>query len=351
MMARTATTRPLSPSRDARRITLAHGGGGQLTDELVAGTILPRLGNDALNELLDAGLVSAGTERLALTVDGYVVQPLKFPGGDIGRLAVCGTVNDIAVIGGTLMAIALGLIMAEGLEQSILEDVLNSVADAAREADVRVITGDIKVVGRGQADGLYITTAGMGRVEPNRQLHPRRVEPGQVLIINGPVADHGLAVLLAREMPEVESVVRSDVAPLNGLIRDVLAAAGDAVTFMRDPTRGGLAGLCADLAARTGWRVSLDERAIPIRTETQYAAEMLGIDPLEVANEGKVVVIVAASARDAVLEAMHAHRLGREARAIGHIDPARDGICEITTVIGGRRIVQKPYGEQLPRIC
>jgi hydrogenase expression/formation protein HypE len=351
MIARDATPRPASPSRGTGRITLAHGGGGQLTDELVRDTILPRLGNDALNELLDAAIVAAGTDRLALTVDGYVVQPLKFPGGDIGRLAVCGTVNDLAVTGATPKAIALGLILAEGFEQSVLEDVLDSVADAAREAEVRVITGDIKVVGRGQADGMYITTAGIGHVESNCRLHPSRVEPGQALIINGPIADHGLAVLLARDMPDVESVLRSDVAPLNGLIRGVLAAAGDAVSFMRDPTRGGLAGLCSDLAARTGWRVSLDERAIPIRTETQYAAELLGIDPLEVANEGKVVVVLAAAACDAVLAAMHAHPLGRDARVIGHIDHARDGICEMITSLGGRRIVQKPYGEQLPRIC
>ena len=338
-------------SRRRGRIALAHGGGGQLTDELLHAAVLPRLGNDVLNDLLDAGAVCDGAHRLAVTIDGYVVQPLKFPGGDIGRLAVCGTVNDLAVTGATPIAIALGLILAEGLEQSVLDDVLDSIADSARAADVRVVTGDIKVVGRGQADGMYITTAGVGRVSAERRFHPDQVAPGQALIINGPIADHGLAVMLARDMPEVESVLRSDVAPLNGLIRDVLAQAPEGVTFMRDPTRGGLSGLCADLAARTGFHVALDEREIPVRPETEYAAEMLGIDPLDVANEGKVVFVVRPEAVGQAIDALHAHPLGRAARVIGRIERARDGCCELVTLMGGRRIVQKPYGEQLPRIC
>lgn len=338
-------------SRRRGRIALAHGGGGQLTDELLRSAVLPRLGNAALNELLDAGIVCAGEHRLAVTIDGYVVQPLKFPGGDIGRLAVCGTVNDLAVTGATPVALALGLILAEGLEQAVLEGVLDSIADAAREADVGVVTGDIKVVGRGQADGMYITTAGVGRMSVEHRVHPDEVAPGQALIINGPIADHGLAVMLARDMPEVESALRSDVAPLNGLIRDVLARAPGAVTFMRDPTRGGLSGLCADLAARTGFHVTLDEREIPVRPETEYAAEMLGIDPLDVANEGKVVFVVRPESVEQTIAALHAHPLGRAARVIGRIESARDGCCELVTLMGGRRIIQKPYGEQLPRIC
>ena len=334
------------------RIAMAHGGGGQLSDDLIASAILPRLGNDVLNDLLDAGVLCDRGQRLALTIDGYVVQPLKFPGGDIGRLAVCGTVNDLAVTGATPLAVALAMILEEGLEQAVLDDVLASIATAAREAGVRVVTGDIKVVGRGQADRMYITTAGVGGVKADVRLHPDQVTPGQMLIINGPIADHGLAVMLARDMPEVQSAVRSDVAPLNGMIADVLSAVPrGAVTFMRDATRGGLAGLCADLAARCGFHVTLEEGAIPIRPETLHAAEMLGIDPLEVANEGKVVLMVRPEHVATALAAMRAHPLGQTARVIGTIDDSRDGCCDLVTHMGGRRIVQKPYGEQLPRIC
>ena len=280
---RTATRR--------ERIALAHGGGGQLTDELLRSSVLPRIGNEILDELLDAAVIRYGSQRLAVTIDGYVVQPLKFPGGDIGRLAVSGTVNDLAVSGARPIGIALGLILAEGLERDVLDDVLDSVASTAHEAGVRVITGDTKVVGRGEADGMYVTTCGVGVVSHRARVHPSFVMPGDVLMVNGPIADHGLAVMLAREMPQVTSALRSDVAPLNKVIDEVLKRV-PGVVFMRDPTRGGLAGLCADLASRTGFHVRLDESVIPIRPETRHAGEMLGIDPLEVANEGKVVFAV-----------------------------------------------------------
>jgi len=339
-------------SEREKRVVLAHGGGGQLTDELLAGTVFPRLGNETLNELLDSGIVDTSAGRLALTIDGYVVQPLQFPGGDIGRLAVSGTVNDLAVCGAEAKGLALALIMEEGLERVLLAEIMESVRATADEAGVKVITGDTKVVGRGQADGLYITTAGIGVVPADRRMHPDQVKPGDVLILNGPIADHGLTVMLAREMPEVKSVLRSDVAPLNSLIVGVLGKGGDAgVVFMRDPTRGGLAGLAADLAKRTGYRVVLEEDAIPVRPETRHAAEMLGLDPLEVANEGKVVMVVRAAQAGAVLAALRRHPLGADARVIGRVEEARDGICEIRTIIGGRRVLQKPYGEQLPRIC
>lgn len=329
-------------------IALAHGGGGQLTDVLLNSLILPRLGNPALSQLLDSGIVPGS--RLALTIDSYVVQPLFFPGGDIGRLAVSGTVNDLAVCGAHPRALALSMILAEGLDRKVLERVLDSVAATAGEAGVRIITGDTKVVGHGQADGIYLTTAGIGELTGQHPPHPDHIEPGDVLIINGPIADHGLTVMLAREMPEVESVLRSDVAPLNGFIEHLRHAVAD-VVFMRDPTRGGLAGLTADLAARTGRRINLEESHIAVRPEARHAADMLGLDPLEIANEGKVLVVVHPGQAPAALAAMQQHPLGRESRIIGYVAPEKDGICTLHTTIGGWRVIQKPYGEQLPRIC
>jgi hydrogenase expression/formation protein HypE len=286
-----------------------------------------------------------------MTVDSYVVQPWRFAGGDIGRLAVCGTVNDLAVCGAEVLGIALSLILAEGLPRSDLEEALDSVAAAAKEAGVDVVTGDTKVVGRGQADGIYATTAGVGRIAAGRDLSPARVEPGDVILVNGPIGEHGLAVMLEREMPEVETVLKSDVAPLNRLVEGLLEAAGEAVVFMRDPTRSGVAGVVADLAHTSGWHVSLDEESVPVRPEARHAAEMLGLDPLEVANEGKVIAVVRPDAATRALEAMRSHPLGQEARAIGCVEDPRDGVCELRTTIGGRRILEKPYGEQLPRIC
>jgi hydrogenase expression/formation protein HypE len=335
------------------RVLLAHGGGGQLTDGLLKSSVLPRLGNPLLDDLLDSALIDLPAGRVALTIDAYVVQPLRFPGGDIGRLAVCGTVNDLSVCGAVPAGVALSLILTEGLPRRELEAVIDSVAVASAEAGVKVVTGDTKVVGHGQGDGLYVITAGVGVVPSGRRLHPDRVREGDVILINGPIADHGLAVMLAREMPQVDSAVRSDAAPLNRLIEALLAATGDAnVAFLRDPTRGGLAGVCADLARRAGRRIVLDEETIPMRPETRHAADMLGLDPLDVANEGKLVAVVRPEAAAPALDALRAHPLGVGAMAIGHVGAVdADGLCEIRTLMGGRRIVQKPYGEQLPRIC
>ncbi|MGD0462227.1 MAG: hydrogenase expression/formation protein HypE [Tepidisphaeraceae bacterium] len=331
-----------------QRISLAHGGGGQLTDDLLASCVLPRLANRALNELLDSALLP-GADRLAFTIDSYVVQPLKFPGGDIGRLAVSGTVNDLAVCGARPLGIALSLILTEGLERRMLEDVLDSISATATEAKVCIVTGDTKVVGRGQGDGIYITTAGVGAAG-TRRLHPDAVRAGDVLIVSGTIADHGMAVMLAREMPQVQSVLKSDVAPLNHMVERLLEQV-PGVAFLRDPTRGGLAGVAADLAARTGLHVTLHEGDIPIRSETWHAADMLGIDPLDVANEGKIVAVVRPDAVAAALAALREDEHGKEAHVIGAVGEQDDGVCELRTTIGGSRILQKPYGEQLPRIC
>jgi hydrogenase expression/formation protein HypE len=330
------------------RITLAHGGGGQLTDELFTSTILPRLGNKVLNELLDSAHLP-GADRIAMTIDSYVVQPLKFPGGDIGRIAVSGTVNDLAVCGARPLGIALGLILTEGLERSILEEVLDSIAATAKEADVAIVTGDTKVVGRSHGDGIYITTAGVGAVGKVRP-HPDAVCPGDAIIVSGTIADHGMAVMLARQMPQIESAVRSDVAPLNKMISRLLENV-PGVAFLRDPTRGGLAGVVADLATRTKLHVTMFEKEIPIRPETWHAADMLGIDPLDVANEGKVVAVVHLDDVDRALSALRQFEYGKDAKVIGLVGNEDDGICELHTSMGGSRILQKPYGEQLPRIC
>ena len=341
-----------STTQVSPQIMVAHGGGGQLTDELLNESVLPRLGNELLNELLDAAVMpSLGDDRPAVTIDSYVVQPWQFPGGDIGRLAVSGTVNDLAVCGAEPMGLALSLILSDGLPKSALHSVLDSIAGTAKEAKVRVVTGDTKVVGRGQADGMYITTAGFGRVKSDRRLSRRRIQPGDVILINGAIADHGLAVMLAREMPEVESVIRSDAAPLNQLIGDLLMELGDDLVFMRDPTRGGLAALGSDLARDSQWHVTLFEPSIPVHPATRHAADMLGLDPLDVANEGKVVMVVRKPSADRALEALRRHSLGHDAAIIGQIENMQDGLCELQTDIGGRRIIQKPYGEQLPRIC
>ncbi|MHC4413677.1 MAG: hydrogenase expression/formation protein HypE [Planctomycetota bacterium] len=346
----TSTGKPVV-NPHTQRIVLAHGGGGQLTDELLADVIRPNFANEWLDELDDSAVLPVESGHVAFTTDSYVVQPLEFPGGDIGRLAVSGTVNDLAVCGADPAYVSLGLILEEGLELDVLRRVLGSVADTAAEAGVRIVTGDTKVVARGQADGMYINTTGVGRLRPDRRLGMKHVRPGDVVLISGTIADHGLAVMLQREQESVvQSDLQSDTAPLNGLIGGLLDAVPD-VVFLRDPTRGGLAGVVSDLAEHTGRHLTIDESMIPVRQETLYAAEMLGLDPLSVANEGKVVVVVREGAKEQALDALRSHPLGLNAAIIGRFEPEADGLCELFTEVGGRRIIQKPYGEELPRIC
>jgi len=332
----------------AERIVMAHGGGGQRMDDLLCEVVFPRLGGPIED---DSAILPAGEGPIAFTTDGYVVQPLEFPGGDIGRLAVCGTVNDLAVCGAVPEALSLGLVLEEGLRTGLLARLLDSAAAAAEEAGVRIVTGDTKVVSRGQADGLYVTTAGVGRLREGVRLDPGRIRPGDVLLASGTIADHGVAVLLARQSgAAIRSDLESDTAPLAGLVGALLDAAPDTV-FLRDPTRGGVAGVAADLAERSGRRLAIEEADLPVRRETRYAAEMLGLDVLDVANEGKVLAVVRPGDEGAALDALREHPLGRDAVAIGRFEDERDGFCELVTRVGGRRVVQKPYGEELPRIC
>ncbi|MBI4717972.1 MAG: hydrogenase expression/formation protein HypE [Planctomycetes bacterium] len=332
------------------RITLAHGGGGELMGHLIQEHILSALGNPALDVLTDGAVLRSGTSRIVLTTDSFVVQPLEFPGGDIGRLAVCGTVNDLAVMGGRPLALSLGLIIEEGLEIDRLDRMLRSIAGAASEAGVAVVTGDTKVIERSTGGGLMLNTAGVAALDDGVHLGFDRVRAGDVVLINGPIGDHGMAVMSVRHGLEFETEIVSDAAPLNGLIQSVLLAGID-VHFMRDATRGGLAGVLADVSERTGMSMEVHESRIPFRRATRAAAEMLGFDLLSVANEGKVVLVVGADDAGRCLSVLRQHALGRQAAAIGTLAAGTVPMVELVTTTGGRRVVQRPYGEELPRIC
>jgi hydrogenase expression/formation protein HypE len=286
---------------------------------------------------------------LAFTTDSYVVRPLFFPGGDIGRLAVCGTVNDLAMIGAEPLALSCGFILEEGLELATLERVARSMRDSALEAGVYLAAGDTKVVDKGKADGLFINTSGVGRLRPGVSISGGGAKPGDALILSGAIGDHGIAVLSAREGLGFETDLQSDVAPLNGLVAAMLAA-GD-VHAMRDPTRGGLATTLCEIAAQSGACVEMDERSIPLHAPVRAACEMLGFDPLYVANEGKLVAFTAAADAEKILAAMRAHRYGAEAELIGRVVDGPPGQVRLRTVIGGTRIVDMLPGEMLPRIC
>lgn len=332
------------------QIVLAHGGGGELTQRLIAERFLPRLGNPLLDPLGDSALLELPAGRLAFTTDSHVVQPIEFPGGDIGRLAVCGTVNDLAVMGAVPRALSLAVILEEGLPLSLLDRVIDSIAAAASEAGVNIVTGDTKVVEHQRGDGLIITTAGVGELRGDVRLDLGRITPGDAVIVTGRIAEHGLAVMCAREGLGLQTQLLSDVAPVNGLI-DRLYAAGVDLKFMRDPTRGGLAGVLADLCQATRMTVRVEEQAIPMTGIARHTAELLGLDPLLVANEGKVVLVVPPEGAGRALAACREHPLGKHAAVVGHILEAQPPLVELVTRSGGRRLVQRPYGEELPRIC
>lgn len=331
-------------------VLLAHGGGGEATRQLIAERILPRLANPALDPLTDGAVLPSVAGRLCLTTDASVVRPLEFPGGDIGRLAVCGTVNDLAVMGAKPLALTMSLVLEEGLPFATLDRILDSVAATAREAGVAVVTGDTKVIERQRGDGLIISTAGIGVIPDGVELGIARIRPGDRVIVTGTIADHGMAIMACREGLGIATTVRSDVAPLADLCSRLLAH-GPALRFLRDPTRGGVANVVADLAEDGGFSVEILESAIPMHPGTRHVAEMLGIDPLVSANEGKLILVCAAEAADAILATCRAHALGRDAAVIGTISDRKPALAELVTVIGGRRIIGRPYGEELPRIC
>ena len=330
---------------------MGHGSGGRMSHELIGRLFQTPFANPALAAGDDAGVVAVATDRLAVSTDSHVVWPLVFPGGDIGRLAVCGTVNDLAMMGATPRYLTAGFILEEGLDVALLAEVVLSMQAAAAEAGVQIVAGDTKVVQRGKADGLYINTAGVGELPPGRAIGGARAQAGDVVILSGPIGDHGIAVLGARGELGFEADVISDVAPLNGLVAALLAAGGEAVHVLRDPTRGGVATTLNEIARQAGVAVVLDERAIPVRPPVVAACEMLGFDPLYVANEGKLLAFVAAEAAPAVLAAMRATRYGEEAVVVGRVQAAPAGRVLLRTAIGSTRVVDMLAGEMLPRIC
>lgn len=342
--------RPIGGVPQVDRIVRAHGGGGLMMGRLIKEHILTALGNETLDELTDSAVLVCPTSRIVFTTDSFVVRPLEFPGGDIGRLAVCGTVNDLAVMGGRPIGLSLGLIVEEGFALSVLDRILQSIAAAAKEAGVPVVTGDTKVIERQGGGTLLINTAGVGLLEDEVQLGFDAIRPGDAVLINGTIGDHGIAVMSARSGLEFQTPVVSDAAPLNGVIGELLYAC-PGVRFLRDPTRGGLAGVLADIAERTHLSIEMDEQQLPIHPATRAAAEMLGFDLLAVANEGKVVMVVAADEAEQALDLLRQHPLGRKASRIGQIVESDPPLVELLTRNGGRRIVQQPYGEELPRIC
>jgi hydrogenase expression/formation protein HypE len=332
------------------RITLAHGAGGKATRDLVAALFVEELGNEILGALGDSAVLPPPAGRLAMTTDAYVVRPLVFRGGDIGELAVNGTVNDLAVAGARPLWLSAGFVIEEGLPLVDLRRVVASMAAAARRAGVAVVAGDTKVVERGKADGLYVTTSGVGVLEHDLALEPSRVQPGDRVLLSGTLADHGMAVLIARGDLQLEGEVESDTAPLHELAAALLTLGPD-LRWMRDPTRGGLATALNELASQAALAVRMQEDAVPVRPPVAAACEILGIDPLYVANEGKLVAVVSEEAAGAALSLLRAHDLGAEAVEIGVVEGEPEGMVLLDTSLGGSRIVDVLVGDPLPRIC
>lgn len=339
------------PLADYPAIVMGHGGGGKLGAELVEHLFLPAFRNPALEDLGDAAVLAMAGARLALSTDSFVVQPLFFPGGSIGELAVNGTVNDLAVSGAVPRTLSAGFILEEGLPLAQLAAIVQAMAKAAAAAGVHIVTGDTKVVERGHGDGCYINTAGVGVMREGVNVGPHRARPGDAVIVSGTIGDHGMAIMSVREGLEFESPIRSDCAALNGMVAAVLDAAGGAVSAMRDPTRGGLASTLNEIARASDVGVAIDEAKVPVRAEVQSACELLGLDPVYVANEGKAVFFVAPEAADAVLETLRAHPLGREAARIGQATGGHKGMLVARTAMGASRVIPMQIGEQLPRIC
>jgi hydrogenase expression/formation protein HypE len=334
------------------QITLSHGAGGRSTHALVEGLFMPKLGNPMLEALADSAVFQPGSEgeRLAITTDSFVVRPLFFPGGDIGELSVNGTVNDLAVAGARPLLLSAGFILEEGFAVAELERIVASMASAASRAGVAIATADTKVVERGNADGLYINTTGLGLMPAGLELSAGRVRPGDRVLVSGSIGDHGMAVMVARGDLALEVDLRSDTASLTRPVAALLDGT-EGVRWMRDPTRGGLATALAELALASETGIALEEAALPIRPEVNAACEILGIDPLYVANEGKFVAVVAPEAAEEALAAVRSNPLGADAALVGEIRSEPPGMVVLKTALGGSRIVDMLAGDPLPRIC
>jgi len=333
------------------KILLAHGGGGQLSDQLIRKHILPRFNNNTLAELTDAAKLNLDSKSVCFTTDSYVVKPLFFNGGDIGKLAVCGTINDLAVSGARPVALSLSLIIEEGLPFDVLDKILDSIAATAAENNVAIVTGDTKTVEAGAADQIFINTAGIGVCLEGVELGFGKIAVGDKVIINGTIGDHGMTIMSLREDIGFHSKLKSDCAAVADLTCKLLTET-KGVKFMRDPTRGGLAATLNEITLQTELGIRINEPDIPINPTVQAAADALGLDVLNIANEGKFVAVVAESIADDCINICHRHPLGKQAAIIGEVVKTEDvPVVEITTKIGGTRIVQMPYGRDLPRIC
>lgn len=335
------------------KITLSHGSGGKSTHNLIEGVFAPAFSNPLLDEMGDSATFSVnGTgQRLAFTTDTYVVNPLFFPGGDIGKLAIHGTINDLAMAGAEPLYLSVGFILEEGFPIADLRRIVASMATAAKEAGVAIVTGDTKVVQRGKGDGVFINTAGVGLVRATWQPGQLQVQPGDRVLLSGPVGNHGIAIMMAREALDIETDVQSDTASLYPLVAALLKAAGDGIHCLKDPTRGGVATALNEMALGSEVSIALDESAIPVHPEVRGACEILGLDPLTIANEGKLLAIVAPDVADAALAALRSHPLGRDASIIGTIQAEPPGMVFLRTDIGGLRVLDMLVGDPLPRIC
>lgn len=338
------------PLTGADRVLLGHGSGGRMTAELIARCFLPAFRNPYLERLDDQAVVGLDGARLAFTTDAHVVTPLFFPGGDIGTLAVNGTVNDLAMAGARPLYLAAAFILEEGFPLADLDRIAGSMRAAAAAAGVLVVTGDTKVVDRGKADGCFITTTGLGVVEHGGEISADRARPGDVVILSGPIAEHGMAIMAARADLELEAPVASDTAPLHELVA-AMVATGAEIHCLRDPTRGGVATALNEIASRSGVGMVLDERAVPVREPVRGVCELLGLDPLYVASEGRLLALAPAGDAGRLLESMRGRPEGRGARVIGEVVEDEARLVVLRTAVGGRRIVDMLAGEQLPRIC
>lgn len=338
------------PLEDTECVQLGHGSGGKLSAQLVARHFLPRFDNAALSQLGDAAVVGVTGAELAVSTDSFVVHPLEFPGGNIGSLAVHGTLNDVAMMGARGVCLTAGFVLEEGLSLAVLDRVIAAMAQAARDAGVPIVAGDTKVVERGKADGLYINTTGIGAMDSAFRPAPARARAGDAILVSAPIARHGMAIMAAREGLSFQSAITSDSACLAPLV-DALRPYGSDVHVLRDATRGGVASALNEIALASGVGVEIDEAAIPVPGDVRAACEMLGLDPLYVANEGVMVAFVADGQADAALRALRNHALGAEAVRIGRVVAAHPRLVALRTALGGTRVVDLLPGDQLPRIC
>ena len=340
-----------APLTDTARVQLGHGSGGKLSAALLRERFLPHFDNAILAQLGDAAIVEVAGQRLAISTDTFVVQPLEFPGGNIGSLAVHGTVNDLAMMGAKPEWLSAGFVLEEGLSLEVLDRIVRSMADAARGANVLLVTGDTKVVERGKADGVFINTTGLGRRWPDFAPAPARAQSGDAVIVSGPIGRHGIAIMSAREGISFDTELRSDSAALTPLVELLRERVGDAVHTLRDPTRGGVASALNEIAAASRIGIELDEAVLPVPAPVAAACEMLGFDPLYVANEGVLVAFVAERQADEAVKALQSHELGRAATRIGRCVRDHAGLVVLKTAVGGNRVVDMLPGDQLPRIC